>query len=103
MLQAVCSWHGDSKRPRGHRSTVNPAWFLPWYFNFNNKTGHAFHQYELPGLPASHGCVRMLERDAQWLYRWGREWTLDERGWTVTETGAAEASLRLKSSWPRPW
>jgi hypothetical protein len=74
-------------RSKGHRSTVNAGWFLPWYFNFNNKTGHAFHQYALPGLPASHGCVRMLQRDAQWLYGWGREWTLDERGWTVTEAG----------------
>jgi len=76
-------------RSKGHRSTVNRSWFLPWYFNFNNDTGHAFHQYELPGLPASHGCVRMLERDALWLYDWGREWKLDERGWTVTESGTA--------------
>lgn len=74
-------------RSKGHRSSVNRNWYLPWYFNFNTKTGHAFHQYELPGLPASHGCVRMLKRDAQWLYGWGREWNLDARGWTVTEAG----------------
>jgi hypothetical protein len=74
-------------RSKGHRSTVNQSWYLPWYFNFNTERGHAFHQYELPGLPASHGCVRMLKRDAQWLYGWGREWKLDGRGWTVTEAG----------------
>ena len=74
-------------RSKGHRSTVNASWYLPWYFNFNNDTGHAFHQYELPGKPASHGCVRMLKRDALWLYDWGTEWQLDERGWTVTEAG----------------
>jgi L,D-transpeptidase catalytic domain len=74
-------------RAKFHRSTVNRSWMLPWYFNFDNESGRAFHQYELPGLPASHGCVRMLQRDAQWLYDWGREWTLDARGWTVTESG----------------
>lgn len=74
-------------RAKGHRSTVNKSWYLPWYFNFNTKSGYAFHQYTLPGLPASHGCIRMLKRDARWLYGWGREWALDERGWTVTASG----------------
>ena len=74
-------------RSKGHRSSVNRNWYLPWYFNFSAKTGHAFHQYELPGLPASHGCVRLLKRDAQWLYGWGQEWTVDEKGWTATENG----------------
>ena len=46
------------------------------------------HQYELPGQPASHGCVRLLERDAKWVYDWGRSWILDERGWNVVENGA---------------
>jgi hypothetical protein len=76
-----------SWRSKGHHSSVNRNWYLPWYFNFDTKSGRAFHQYALPGLPASHGCVRMLKRDAQWLYGWGREWTLDRRGWTVTEAG----------------
>ncbi len=74
-------------RSKGHRSSVNRNWYLPWYFNFSAKTGHAFHQYALPGLPASHGCVRMLKRDAQWLYGWGQQWTLDKKGWTATENG----------------
>ena len=91
-------------RSKGHRSTVNKSWYLPWYFNFNNHTGHAFHQYELPGAPASHGCVRMLERDALWLYDWGREWSLDERGWTVTSSGTP---VLIIGEYPRvetpPW
>jgi len=37
-----------------------------------NKRGHSFHQYELPGHPASHGCIRLLERDATWIYDWGK-------------------------------
>ena len=75
-------------RSKGHRSTVNRSWYLPWYFNFSNKTGHSFHQYELPGEPASHGCVRLLQRDAKWVYDWGRTWTLDDRGWNILENGA---------------
>ena len=60
-----------SWRSRGHRSSVDPAWYLEWYFNFIPSRGIAFHKYSLPGQAASHGCVRMLERDAQWLYEWG--------------------------------
>lgn len=75
-------------RSKGHRSTVNRSWYLPWYFNFSNATGHSFHQYELPGEPASHGCVRLLERDARWLYDWGRSWKLDESGRRILENGA---------------
>ena len=73
----------------GHRSTVNRNWFLPWYFNFHNRRGHSFHHYELPGKPASHGCLRLLERDAMWLYEWGDEWTLGPRGWTIENPGTA--------------
>jgi hypothetical protein len=72
---------------RGRTSTVNPSWFLPWYYNFENRRGLSFHQYALPGRPASHACVRLLERDARWLFGWGEGWTLDARGWDVLEEG----------------
>lgn len=71
----------------GRRSTVNRSWFLRWYFNFENRSGRSFHQYELPGLPGSHGCIRLLGRDAYWLHEWGESWTLDERGWNVSAYG----------------
>jgi hypothetical protein len=74
-------------RSPGRTSTVDPGWFLPWYFNFENDRGISFHQFALPGLPASHACVRLLERDAKWLYEWGETWTLDARGWTVLDPG----------------
>ena len=69
------------------RSTVNRNWLLPWYFNFMNKRGHSFHQYELPGRPASHGCIRLLERDATWIYEWGEQWELGPRGWEIRKQG----------------
>ena len=55
-------------------STDDPTWLLDWYVNFVALKGIAFHQYDLPGRPASHGCVRLLEVDAQWLYQWTDEW-----------------------------
>jgi L,D-transpeptidase-like protein len=74
-------------RSAGHTSTLNPDWFMRWYFNFGNREGLAFHQYTLPGLPASHGCVRLLERDAQWLFAWGEPWTVDDGGLRVIHAG----------------
>ncbi len=74
-------------RSQGRHSTVNPEWYLEWYYNFHNERGLSFHQYALPGEPASHACVRLLERDARWIYGWGEGWVLDERGWEVLEKG----------------
>jgi len=56
------------------RSSVNRDWRLPWYFNLDNVQGIALHQFDLPGYPASHGCVRLLKEDAQWFYTWGDQW-----------------------------
>ena len=74
-------------RSPGRASTIDPDWFMRWYFNFGNRDGLAFHAYALPGAPASHGCVRLLERDAQWLYEWGAPWTLDSTGTRVLQAG----------------
>ena len=74
-------------RSLGHASSINPTWFLRWYLNFGNREGLAFHQYALPGRPASHGCLRLLERDAEWLFTWGEPWTLDDRGTGVVGAG----------------
>lgn len=69
--------HALTWKSRGHVSSIDPDWFLRWYFNFDSRAGLAFHEYSLPGGPASHGCLRLLQRDAQWLYDWGEGWTLD--------------------------
>jgi hypothetical protein len=74
-------------RSRGRHSTVNADWYLPWYWNFANFRGISFHEYALPGRPVSHSCVRLLERDARWLYEWGEGWTLDAAGREVLEEG----------------
>ena len=74
-------------RSTGRSSTVDPEWFMPWYFNFANRDGLAFHAYPLPGYPASHGCIRLLARDAQWLFEWGQTWMLDPSETRVLSPG----------------
>jgi lipoprotein-anchoring transpeptidase ErfK/SrfK len=74
-------------RARSRRSTDNEDWLLEWYFNFVNARGVSFHLFDLPGYPASHACVRLLLRDAQWLYGWGDQWKLDETKRVVTVQG----------------
>jgi hypothetical protein len=88
----------------GHTSTVDPDWFMPWYFNFANREGLAFHQYVLPGQPASHGCIRLLERDAIWLFNWGDEWELNASGTTVRRPGTPVLITgSYDFSAPPPW
>ena len=65
-------------RARSRRSTDNQDWLLEWYFNFVNERGVSFHLFDLPGYPASHACVRLLLRDAKWVYEWGEQWRLDD-------------------------
>ena len=57
-------------------STVNDEWIMDWYFNLENQLGISMHEYDLPGYPASHSCIRMLESDAIWFYEWADQWTL---------------------------
>jgi len=57
-------------------STFDDEWELKWNFNIDNKEGIGFHQYELPGYPASHSCLRLQEADARFLYDWADQWVL---------------------------
>jgi len=68
-------------------STDNADWILNWYFNLVNNTGVSLHQYELPGYPASHSCVRLREDDARWIYYWAEQWKVSPDGRDVTAYG----------------
>ena len=59
-------------------STVDDEWKLLWNFNIANKLGVGWHQYELPGYPASHSCLRLTETDAKFLYTWADQWVLKD-------------------------
>ena len=65
-------------RAKLRRSSDNAQWLLPWLVNFENSRGISFHQFDLPGYPASHACVRLLEDDARWVFDWIDQWVLSE-------------------------
>ena len=59
-------------------STVNDEWDLRWNFNIENDLGIGWHQYEMPGYPASHSCLRLQEADARYLFTWADSWVLNK-------------------------
>lgn len=66
-----CNWKAEETK-----STFNDEWDLKWNFNIQNKEGIGFHQYALPGYPASHSCLRLLDTDARYLYNWAGQWVI---------------------------
>lgn len=68
-------------------STVDKDWKLPYNFNIHNTLGIGWHQFDLPGFPASHSCLRLLEDDAKYLYNWADQWTLTDGGSKIKSNG----------------
>lgn len=68
-------------------STVDSSWKLPYNFNIHNTLGIGWHQYDLPGYPASHSCLRLLMDDAKWMFNFGEQWVLNKGGATVKANG----------------
>ncbi|MGR8935214.1 MAG: L,D-transpeptidase [Gammaproteobacteria bacterium] len=91
-------------RSRGRHSTVNPRWYMPWYFNLDNAHGLSMHAYDLPGYPASHACVRLLESDAQWLFYWGEPGELSADRRFMLKQGTPVLIIgRYDFTAPAPW
>jgi hypothetical protein len=91
-------------RSPGRHSTVNREWYMPWYFNFDSRRGLSLHQYVLPGRPASHACIRLLERDARWLYGWGQGWAHDASGRVIPRSGTPVVVVgSYDFAAPPPW
>ncbi|MEO8451167.1 MAG: L,D-transpeptidase [Gemmatimonadota bacterium] len=86
------------------RSTENDEWILNWYFNFDNTRGVSFHEYALPGYPASHACVRLHADDAKWIYDWADQWKLSKNGLKVLRWGTPVVIFEdYDYKAPRPW
>ena len=52
------------------RSAYSQRYRAPVPYASRIENQHWIHQGNLPGYPASHGCVRMSGSDAKWFYNW---------------------------------
>lgn len=74
-------------------SPPGEPWEMYWVFNFVESRGIHVHQYPMPsGGPMSHGCVRLVDEDARWIYEWADTWTKGSQGFksgfgTISEPG----------------
>ncbi len=93
----------SSQLARSRISTLSGEWRLKWYFNFHNRRGLAFHEFDLPGVPQSHACVRLLARDAEWVFNWGGSWTLDGKGQLQTPGTPVLVLGNYAFGFPPPW
>ncbi|MCC7436284.1 L,D-transpeptidase [Candidatus Nomurabacteria bacterium] len=66
-------------------STSNDEWILKWNVNIDNFDGIGIHEYELPGYPASHSCVRLSSSDARWFYDWVEQWKLSKEDKIISQ------------------
>jgi hypothetical protein len=76
-------------------SSLSPSadepWEMYWVLNFHLARGIHIHQYAFPtGGPTSHGCVRLIDADARWIYDWAETWQ------TTLGDGFGSASGRIK-------
>ena len=62
---------------RKRLSSLDSTWVLPFTVNFHLYAGSALHQFEMPGRPVSHSCVRQFLSDADWLYHWVKRGDID--------------------------
>jgi hypothetical protein len=84
-------------------STFNDEWDLKWNFNIANKLGVGFHQYSLPGYPASHSCLRLQEKDAKFLYDWADQWELSDPETVKVKGTAVVVFGSYNFDAPKPW
>ena len=94
-------------REMERESTAAPpgeTWLMRYVMNIDAARGIHLHQYDVvpTGPPEGHGCVRMVEADARWLWNWSDE---DPRRTVVivqgTEPPGAPVRFTYASGSPR--
>ena len=84
-------------------SREHPDWLMKWFFNLDNYEGVSMHEYDMPGFPASHACIRLYAEDAKWLYKWTDQWICPSN----TQIDAYGTPVIVYGSYPffkrRPW
>ncbi len=93
-----CNW-----KAKETRSTVDNEWILKWNFNISNMGGVGFHQYDLPGYPASHSCLRLWANQAEFLYSWANQWKLNKSGQLLAKGTPVIVFGAYPFGSPRPW
>ncbi len=69
-------------------SPEDEPWEMWWVFNFHAARGIHIHQFAMPtGGPTSHGCVRLIDDDAMWVYHWADSWRTTKGNDVGSETG----------------
>lgn len=84
-------------------STFNDEWDLKWNFNIENKLGVGFHEYALPGYPASHSCLRLQQNDAKFLYKFADEWILKDKENVKVKGTPVIVFGSYNFDGPKPW
>lgn len=84
-------------------STFNDEWELKWNFNVENLLGVAWHQYSLPGYPASHSCMRLQEKDARFLYDWADQWVVTGKEKLIAKGTPVIIFGSYDFDAPKPW
>ena len=84
-------------------STFDDEWELKWNFNIENKLGVGFHEYTLPGFPVSHSCLRLLEKDAKFLYEWADQWILNDKEEIKVKGTPVIVFGSYNFDQPKPW
>ncbi len=70
-------------------SPDDEPWEMYWVMNFHQSKGMHVHQYEMPtGGPLSHGCVRLVDADAKWVYHWADIWHTTSSSEGIASVGA---------------
>jgi hypothetical protein len=84
-------------------SPFQDEWSLKWQVRLDDSAGTSWHQYILPGKPASPANLRLPEPDAQWLYNWIDTRTSD----SMDQMQASGTPVIIYGQYPwgrrRPW
>ncbi|MFN4768591.1 MAG: L,D-transpeptidase [Candidatus Kapaibacterium sp.] len=86
-------------RQRERISSLNEEWILPFTINFHRYAGSAFHQFDMPGRPVSHSCIRQFLDDAKWLYSWVRTPRKGEKGTPIIIVGMFDYKRKRGGPW----
>lgn len=84
-------------------STIDDDWILNWNFNILNKEGIGWHEYSLPGYPASHSCLRLQKKDAEFLYYWADQWVLADQYSILTKGTPVIIFGKYDFTSDKPW